>query len=542
MNTIHENPFRHKQETAQAAEKVAAALRLFVEPGQVTELRALDVRTSDYGRPVTKSGFFDYDHLDDMAAQAIRLESSSKGVYLVPNPINRDFLAVRRNRVDTAQNAELTTDRDVLRRRLLLIDADPKRIRGVSSTDAEKAMAWDVVVRARDYLFGLQVGDVRHLLSDSGNGFHLLLGIDEDNTDEVRDLARDFLHHLDDRFSTDDVTVDTAVFNAARIVKLYGTLARKGENDTLRPHRRSGVLEHGCGLAFDGRLFRELAAKGREAREARECVRSAAHRPAAAAPSGAVLVNIDRKKIIRRAEADSLKWTPSVQGDKGSRRLMYAVNRALNGWGLSREEARPIIDTFNARCQPTWSPREIERAMDNTEQKGDKEGRPRGYLAGEDRFGYEPPAPAVPPTPAAVSGASVVAAAGGDGADLMGSSGVHEEVDDPHRLARIYLARRRHRDGPTLRRHRAGWHLWEGAAYRLASDEEIKLDLTGAIKSEFDRHYLATVAAMGQHAAEAAESNGLPAGSVDGHPDAPKVRAKKVTTAVVGNAHQRWPA
>ena len=37
--------------------------------------------------------------------------------------------------------------------------------------------------------------------------------------------------------------VDRKVFNASRIVKLYGTLARKGDSTPDRPHRRAAVLE-----------------------------------------------------------------------------------------------------------------------------------------------------------------------------------------------------------------------------------------------------------------------------------------------------------
>jgi hypothetical protein len=43
--------------------------------------------------------------------------------------------------------------------------------------------------------------------------------------------------------SGDDVVVDTAVYNPARITKLYGSLVCKGDNLPQRPHRRSQILE-----------------------------------------------------------------------------------------------------------------------------------------------------------------------------------------------------------------------------------------------------------------------------------------------------------
>ena len=43
-------------------------------------------------------------------------------------------------------------------------------------------------------------------------------------------------------FSTEQVKIDTAVFNPARITKLYGTIATKGASTPERPHRRSGII------------------------------------------------------------------------------------------------------------------------------------------------------------------------------------------------------------------------------------------------------------------------------------------------------------
>ena len=52
-----------------------------------------------------------------------------------------------------------------------------------------------------------------------------------------------FLKALSARFSNPIVKVDESTANAARMCKLYGTLARKGESTLERPHRRSFLLE-----------------------------------------------------------------------------------------------------------------------------------------------------------------------------------------------------------------------------------------------------------------------------------------------------------
>ena len=55
------------------------------------------------------------------------------------------------------------------------------------------------------------------------------------------------LRALAARFDNEHVKIDQTVFNPARICRLPGTLARKGDSTLLRPHRRARLLE-GPGL------------------------------------------------------------------------------------------------------------------------------------------------------------------------------------------------------------------------------------------------------------------------------------------------------
>lgn len=55
-------------------------------------------------------------------------------------------------------------------------------------------------------------------------------------------LVKGVLEGLAKQFDNDRVKIDTKVFNPSRIVKLYGTVARKGDSISERPHRRTGVL------------------------------------------------------------------------------------------------------------------------------------------------------------------------------------------------------------------------------------------------------------------------------------------------------------
>jgi putative DNA primase/helicase len=75
--------------------------------------------------------------------------------------------------------------------------------------------------------------------------------------------------------------------------------------------------------------------------------------------------------------------------------------------------------------------------------------------------------------------------------DAVGSNGQEQKVfttpDDPHRLANLHLGSYVHPDGSTLRRCRSEWHCWDGWAWRQRSDEEVRCDLNGTIRAEFER-------------------------------------------------------
>jgi putative DNA primase/helicase len=64
---------------------------------------------------------------------------------------------------------------------------------------------------------------------------------------------------------------------------------------------------------------------------------------------------------------------------------------------------------------------------------------------------------------------------------------VKEAVDDPHRLARLFLADRTDDDGRRLNYHLDEFTSWDGTAHRRLPDTELKALLSERIKREFDR-------------------------------------------------------
>ncbi len=222
-----------------SAELVAGWLRLFFGPGEVVELRAVEVERRE-GWSQTESGYFDYDHLEEMAKAALEVERYALGVYFCLNPLKPGMLSRRVNRIAKAREGKLTSDSHVLRRKWLLIDADPVREPSdIPSTDEEKEDSRQTILAVRTFLAGR--GWPEPVLADSGNGHHLLYPVTLPPDDG--EVVKRVLEAVAARFDTDRVKIDRKVFNPARITKLYGTLSRKGDHTSARPHRRSGILE-----------------------------------------------------------------------------------------------------------------------------------------------------------------------------------------------------------------------------------------------------------------------------------------------------------
>jgi hypothetical protein len=233
-----DDPQARAEKWQRAINQVTDWLRILVAEDQVTELRAIKVRRRGE-RTHTESGFFDHEHLPQMAEAALAISPVARGVYFTMNPLKPDLLARRANRVDWAEEGELAKDADVISRRWLLIDADPVRDPFVSATDKEKDFALETVRAVRTDLAGR--GWAAPVFGDSGNGFHLIYPLDLPADDGG--LVRRILQALAAKYDSPAVHIDQKVFNPARICKVPGTLARKGDDVPQRPHRRAKLLE-----------------------------------------------------------------------------------------------------------------------------------------------------------------------------------------------------------------------------------------------------------------------------------------------------------
>lgn len=214
------------------ASDVLTALNALFRPGDVIELRILG---SINDRQTTISGYFDDFQKFAQVVQQWSGRPRIEGVYWTLNPCNPALLARCANAVK--QGAKVTTgDKDIHQRVHLLIDFDPTRPNGISSTNDEKACAHVLAKKVKDHL--ADQGWPEPFFADSGNGYHLIYAIDLPNDDESRDLIQSCLEALAKRFDVEGkVKIDRTVYNAGRISKVYGSLAAKGDSTVDRPHR-----------------------------------------------------------------------------------------------------------------------------------------------------------------------------------------------------------------------------------------------------------------------------------------------------------------
>lgn len=219
------------------ANEITHALRLWFQAGDVFEVRVLDAVSADYRREHIESGYFDYEHISAVP-EALKRLLSFRGVYVTVNPVNPDLLARAVNRLRPAGRNPTTADTDIVRRRWLLIDCDPKRSSGVSSTKAEHESA---LAKAREIRDGLSsLGWPDPIMTDSGNGAQLMYRIDlpADDGELVRRVIGEIA-----KASSEQVAIDTSVHNPARIWRLPGTMNCKGDSIPERPHRMARILE-----------------------------------------------------------------------------------------------------------------------------------------------------------------------------------------------------------------------------------------------------------------------------------------------------------
>jgi len=228
--SIHPTPTKPKPDKA----AMLAAIAALFDPDDVIELRAFP-----RGKKRTDTGYFDGEHREALADAAARLNAEGAAVYVTLNRIDAQLLGRYCNRIEQWAS-DAATDANVIRRRWLLIDLDPVRPKNTAATEAQVQAAHEAA--AKCYRMLKDAGWPDPLVGASGNGWHLLYPLDLPNDAESTALVKGALAGLAARLDDGLVKVDQSVFNAARITKLYGTVATKGDHTPGAPWRLSALV------------------------------------------------------------------------------------------------------------------------------------------------------------------------------------------------------------------------------------------------------------------------------------------------------------
>lgn len=351
---------------------VEAFLRILHRSGDVFEVRSIDCPERAGGSYVsTNAGWF-----SDPAKAAKEIERIEKlkppAVYVTVHPVEPALLGRSANRCKPKAK-HTTKDSDVVRRRWLFVDIDPKRPAGVSSTESERAEALRVAKAIRSEL--IDAGWPEPLRGMSGNGIYLLWRIDLPNDEDSTDMVKRCLEALARQFDTEAAEVDSSTHNASRVCKVLGTVARKGdplvgiEGVEDRPHRQSWFIEPDEPLQVV--MPEQLQTLADQVPAPEQSLPKPTSGPPAAGGD-----------VIERAKRYIAKMPEAVEGEKGSDRLFAVACKLVIDFALSADDALFVLATeYNPRCVPPWSVKDLRHKVEDAAKKPGVRGR---LLRGDD--------------------------------------------------------------------------------------------------------------------------------------------------------------
>ena len=206
---------------------------IFKRDNELVEIRFL-------GNNKTASGY--YKNIDNLLRDVERMDAEDKfQIYFTLNCIEDSCYGREQCEKVIWKPKNTTTDNDIKGRYWIMIDLDPKRPAGTSSSNEEYEKAHIKAVDVYRYL--MDMGFYEPVVCSSGNGWHLLLPCKIGISTETNDVVNKFLRVLSMLFSDESIDIDVKVGNPARICKLYGTMAKKGTNIPERPHRMARIVK-----------------------------------------------------------------------------------------------------------------------------------------------------------------------------------------------------------------------------------------------------------------------------------------------------------
>ncbi len=202
--------------------------------GQYFEIRFVDGRWNMAGM------FSDADTLIEQLKTVGNRVRPGANVYMTLNELHEACYDRKHHNCFIELQSPTVSDNDVTWYQWMLIDVDPVRPSGTSSTDEQLKTSRETAKKIYQWLKNRGWPDP--IIAHSGNGTHLQYRIQRMNTPENKKLIENALKTIGMLFADSEMSIDLTTFNQSRVCKLYGTVARKGASTKKRPHRMSKIL------------------------------------------------------------------------------------------------------------------------------------------------------------------------------------------------------------------------------------------------------------------------------------------------------------
>ena len=324
-------------------------------------------------------GYYDKDHYQKMIDDIKKFDDSEniEGIYTTIQRCDPALLARAENRIQMdAKTGMTTSDNNITHYTMFPVDIDPKRVPKVSSSSSELAVAQNA---AKHLALGI-LSPFSMIKSMSGNGYHILIPIvplenTEENTARWKRLGD--IIAIDIIGAMQDVDGDEKVYNAARIFKLYGTMARKGDSTDERPHRRSKLYTEDWSIIKRHtieELEEVLLPLEKEGRTADNTLKDGASRPGGGSANMTLQEWLNQNNIAHNSPKETRDGTiypMQCPFDESHGTDAYAIQLKQgkwgwscfhngcsgNGWAEFREKVAPKNSSFNPGAAKGYQPK-----------------------------------------------------------------------------------------------------------------------------------------------------------------------------------------
>ncbi|HWB09885.1 MAG TPA: AAA family ATPase [Pirellulales bacterium] len=207
-------------------------------PDPFFEIRALDI--PGRGKPHTASGYFSDYQL--AAEQIVKFdgEKTPGGIYVTMNPPDADLHARSPDEIREYIDP-VTNDDNILRRRHIIFDCDAHRPAKVMAREEQRGAAMELAHDIEEFL--KSHGWPLPQTGMSGSGYYLLYRVELPNDKSSLALVEKILKAVDHQFQGRGASVDIGMGNASRIIRVFGTMNRKGFSTERQPHRLAELYE-----------------------------------------------------------------------------------------------------------------------------------------------------------------------------------------------------------------------------------------------------------------------------------------------------------